>query len=48
MPLEALTPEACLSMAAAVPPEVDIGDVRLAKATVQSTAAELQVMLQHS
>jgi hypothetical protein len=48
MPLEALTPEACLLMAAAVPPEVDVGDVRLAKATVQSTAAELQVKSPHS
>lgn len=30
-------------MVAAVPPEADTGDIRLAKAAVQSTAAEVQV-----
>lgn len=43
IPVEAVTPDVCLSMLAAVPAAVDTGDVRTAKATVQATAAELQV-----
>jgi len=41
--VEAVTPDACLAIAAAVPAEVDLGNIKLAKTTVQSTAAELQV-----
>jgi hypothetical protein len=43
IPVEAVSPDACLAMVAAVPAEVDSGDIRLAKAAVQSTAADLQV-----
>lgn len=42
IPVEAVTPDVCLSMLAAVPAAVDTGDVRTAKAIVQATAAELQ------
>lgn len=43
LPVEAVPPDVCLAMVAAVPPEVDVGDIKAAKAAVQSTAAELQV-----
>lgn len=48
IPVEAVTPDVCLSMLAAVPADLDTKEIHAAKATVQSTAAELQVSLHMS
>lgn len=46
MPVEAVTPDVCLSMVAAVPAELGSGDIRAAREAVQSTATGLQVCVQ--
>jgi TATA-binding protein-associated factor len=42
VPIEAVAADACLAMAAAVPPQVDAGDVAAAKQTLMQTAQQLQ------